>query len=138
VRSARGATSLRLASAAVDSVLAEVNATVPRWRWSALRRLHALAEELTRRYPDDAESWYVLGEARFHWGFPAGQWLIDLTLPSSVIWALERARVAERLGERSKAIRGYQYVADLWRHADPELQPYVTEAREGLARLTSE
>ena len=66
------------------------------------------------------------------------RWLIDLTLPSSVIWALERARVAERLGERDKAIRGYQYVADLWRHADPELQPYVTEAREGLARLTSE
>jgi hypothetical protein len=23
-------------------------------------------------------------------------------------------------------------------HADPELQPYVTEAREGLKRMTSE
>ncbi len=64
--------------------------------------------------------------------------LVDLTVPSAVIWALERARVAERLGERDEAIRGYQYVTDLWRHADPELQPYVTEATQGLARLTSE
>jgi len=66
------------------------------------------------------------------------RWLVDLTVPSAVIWALERARVAERLGERDGAIRGYQYVADVWRHADPELQPYVTEATQGLARLTSE
>ena len=66
------------------------------------------------------------------------RWLVDLTVPSAVTWALERARVAERLGERDGAIRGYQYVADVWRHADPELQPYVTEATQGLARLTSE
>ena len=66
------------------------------------------------------------------------RWLHDLTVPSTVIWSLERARVAERLGERDKAVRGYQYVADVWRYADPELQPYVTEATQGLARLTSE
>ena len=66
------------------------------------------------------------------------RWLVDLTVPSAVIWALERARVAERLGERDTAVRGYQYVADVWRHADPELQTYVTEAKQGLARLTSE
>jgi hypothetical protein len=46
--------------------------------------------------------------------------------------------VAERRGEREKAIHAYQYVADVWQHADPELQAYVTEAREGLKRLTSE
>jgi predicted Zn-dependent protease len=66
------------------------------------------------------------------------RWLVELTLPSEVLWTLERARVAERRGEREKAIHAYQYVADVWRHADPELQPYVTEAREGLKRLTSE
>ena len=59
------------------------------------------------------------------------RWLIDLTVPSEVLWALERARVAERLGDREKAVRSYQYVADVWRHADPELQPYVTEAKRG-------
>jgi tetratricopeptide (TPR) repeat protein len=66
------------------------------------------------------------------------QWLIDLPLPSSVLWTLDRARVAERRGDREKAIRSYQYVADVWRRADPELQPYVAEAKEGLSRLTSE
>jgi hypothetical protein len=46
--------------------------------------------------------------------------------------------VAERLADRQTAIQSYQYVADVWRHADPVLQPYVTEAREALARMTSE
>jgi len=55
-----------------------------------------------------------------------------------VLWMLERARVNERLGRRDAARKAYQYVADVWRHADPELQPYVTEAREGLSRMTSE
>jgi eukaryotic-like serine/threonine-protein kinase len=51
---------------------------------------------------------------------------------------LERARLAERLGERDKAIKSYQFVADAWRHADPELRTYVMEARGGLERLTGE
>jgi hypothetical protein len=51
---------------------------------------------------------------------------------------LERARLAERLGERDKAIKSYRFVADVWRHADPELQPHVVEARKGLERLTDE
>jgi hypothetical protein len=46
--------------------------------------------------------------------------------------------VAERLNQRQKAADAYQRVAEVWRHADPELQPYVTEAKEGLARLTAE
>jgi eukaryotic-like serine/threonine-protein kinase len=66
------------------------------------------------------------------------QSLIDLTVPSNTLWVLERGRVAERMGDRAKASRSYQYVADVWRNADPELQPYVAEAKEGLARLTNE
>jgi eukaryotic-like serine/threonine-protein kinase len=58
--------------------------------------------------------------------------------PTEVLWSLLRARVAERNGERDLAIRSYSWVTGMWRNADPELQPYVTEAREGLARLTSE
>jgi tRNA A-37 threonylcarbamoyl transferase component Bud32/tetratricopeptide (TPR) repeat protein len=64
--------------------------------------------------------------------------LTDLLVPSDVLWTLERARVAERMGNREKAVHGYQYVADIWRHADPELQPYVAEAQEGLRRMTNE
>ena len=66
------------------------------------------------------------------------RWLVDVTLPSSVFWTLERGRVAERMGDREKAMRSYQFVANVWRHADPELQPYVAEAREGLGRMTGE
>jgi serine/threonine-protein kinase len=64
--------------------------------------------------------------------------LNELLLPSEIFWTLERARVAERLGERAVAARDYQYVADVWRKADPQLQPYVEEAREGLVRVTGE
>jgi eukaryotic-like serine/threonine-protein kinase len=53
-------------------------------------------------------------------------------------WALERARLAEKIGQSDKARRWYGYVAQLWRHADPELQPVVDEAREALTRLTGE
>jgi hypothetical protein len=55
-----------------------------------------------------------------------------------VIGVLEGARAAERLSERKAAIRAYQFVADAWRHADTELQPYVAEARGALERLTQE
>jgi serine/threonine-protein kinase len=55
--------------------------------------------------------------------------------PVRILAVLERGRIAEHLGEREKAVESYRYVADVWRRADPELQPYATEAREGLARL---
>ena len=55
-----------------------------------------------------------------------------------VMLALERARVAERLGAREKSLESYQLVADAWRKADPGLQIYVSEAKAGMARLTSE
>ena len=55
--------------------------------------------------------------------------------PSETLWILERARVAERLGDRKTAAEAYQWVAGMWRRADSKLQPYVAEARAGLARL---
>jgi serine/threonine-protein kinase len=108
---------------------------------AALRRLEALPDTLC---PLCYQSRLMLGQllsARQDDRRAAAQldrWLIDLTEPSEVFWTLERGRVAERLGDREKAIRSYQYVADVWRHADPELQPYVAEAKEGLRRLTGE
>lgn len=50
-------------------------------------------------------------------------------------WALEKARIAERLGANDDAIKNYQRVADVWLHADESLQVYVEEAREALVRL---
>jgi eukaryotic-like serine/threonine-protein kinase len=58
--------------------------------------------------------------------------------PTEVLWVLQRGRVAERIGERDRAIRSYSWAAGMWRNADPELQPYVKEAREALSRLTAE
>ncbi len=58
--------------------------------------------------------------------------------PTSVLWALERARVNERLGNAERAIPDYSHVVDVWRNADDILQPYVSEAREALQRLTGE
>ena len=58
--------------------------------------------------------------------------------PLRVLLDLERARIAERLHDVPRAIEGYRYVVGMWRHADPELQPFVAEARQGLERLTAE
>jgi eukaryotic-like serine/threonine-protein kinase len=55
-----------------------------------------------------------------------------------VLGVLERGRIAESLGERQKARDSYQFVVDVWRHADPELELYVREARAGLERLAAE
>jgi serine/threonine-protein kinase len=78
----------------------------------------------------DREAWRILK------GENAGNVLAPA--PSSIIWCLLRGRVAERIGEPERAIESYAWVAGMWRNADPQLRPYVTEAREGLARLTSE
>jgi serine/threonine-protein kinase len=58
--------------------------------------------------------------------------------PLYVLQRLEQAKIAERLGDRDGAVGSYEFVVDMWRHADPELQPYVSEARAALARLSRE
>jgi eukaryotic-like serine/threonine-protein kinase len=58
--------------------------------------------------------------------------------PLFVIGRLNRARIAERLGDRDRAADLYQYVVDAWRHADPELRPQVAAAQDGLGRLAGE
>jgi tetratricopeptide (TPR) repeat protein len=55
-----------------------------------------------------------------------------------VLWALERARVNDVLGNRDAAVEDYAYVLDAWRNGDPEVEPYVEEARAALERLTGE
>ena len=55
--------------------------------------------------------------------------------PSFVLATLELGRIAERLGDTRKAAECYGFVVAAWRRPDPELLPYVAEARQGLARL---
>ncbi len=88
-----------------------------------------LAQLLVERNRDQ-EAWVILrGEHPSSTRIP---------YPTEILWALLRGRVAERIGERDRAIRSYAWVAGMWRNADPELQPYVSESREALARLTAE
>jgi hypothetical protein len=72
------------------------------------------------------------------WVWSCGGHFLAPLGPLFVIGVLERGRIAESLGERQKAIDSYQFVIDVWRQADPELEPYVREARAGLKRLATE
>jgi hypothetical protein len=65
-------------------------------------------------------------------------WVWRAEGPLYVLGMLDRARIAESLGERQKAIDSYQFVVDVWRHPDAELEPYVREARAGVERLAAE
>ncbi|HEY9015231.1 MAG TPA: hypothetical protein VIM84_09235, partial [Gemmatimonadales bacterium] len=78
-----------------------------------------------------------LGQAR-QAGDVLDRWLWIGGGPSYVLGVLERGRLAEKLGDKKKAKQSYQFVIDVWRRADPELQAYVEEARNALARLTKE
>jgi hypothetical protein len=79
----------------------------------------------------------ALGLAR-QAGAVLDRWVWSGDGPFFVLGLLERGRIAEGLGERQKARDSYQFVIDVWRHADPELEPYVREARSGLERLAVE
>ena len=41
-------------------------------------------------------------------------------------------------GDRAKAIDALVKFTDLWKNADPELQPFVAEARRRIARLSAQ
>jgi serine/threonine-protein kinase len=58
--------------------------------------------------------------------------------PLEVVFALERGRVAERLGSRREAARAFRFVAHTWLWADPELRSSTAEAREAYGRATGE
>ena len=44
----------------------------------------------------------------------------------------------EAKGDRKRAVDNYEKLVALWKNADPELQPIVTDAKERIARLSSE
>ena len=48
---------------------------------------------------------------------------------------LARAKLYEEIGERDKAIASYERFLELWKNADPRLDPQLKEARDGLLRL---
>ena len=120
-----------LALARADSVL-------------ALRLLQAIPDTLCLEHYDcaygklvEAQLLNAQGQARQAGAF-LDRWMWRDHGPLFVLGVLERGRIAEDLGERQKAIDSYQFVVDVWRRADPELQSFVVEARNALARLRRE
>src|SRR5947209_7452241 len=61
--------------------------------------------------------------------------VFDRSHDRRVPFMLERARLAERLGDRPTAVHYYQFVLQAWLHGDPEVQAVVAEARAAIARL---
>lgn len=94
--------------------------------WSTLERV--TEGQILARRGMDAEAMKVLDHAF------SPEW----TGPVRVLATLETGRSAERLGQEKRAVADHQFVINAWRHADPELEPYVREARAGLQRLVSE
>jgi serine/threonine-protein kinase len=81
--------------------------------------------EMALALHDEEDAWTLL-QSRGAWG------------PSSVIWRVYRARMAEERGERGMALDDYGFVARLWANADEPVRAFALEAKEGLARLSSE
>ncbi|MEO8445825.1 MAG: tetratricopeptide repeat protein, partial [Gammaproteobacteria bacterium] len=48
---------------------------------------------------------------------------------------LRKAEIYQRQGKKPEAIKAYQRFVELWRDADAELQPWVTQARERIQAL---
>ena len=61
---------------------------------------------------------------------------LDVTDAIGVAGAHKRlGELYEAKGTAARAITHYQQFTDLWKSADPELQPLVAEAKRRLARL---
>jgi hypothetical protein len=86
--------------------------------------------ELLSAHGQDREAAIVL--------LPHPGWTDSPPQALEVFWLLQRGRVAERLNDREQALRSFHTVADVWLHADPELQSYVAEARAAIQRLSGE
>ncbi len=61
-----------------------------------------------------------------------------LYTPFLATYYREAGRLAERAGDRERAIEGYARYLDLRRNAEPALQAEVAQAKQALARLTAE
>jgi eukaryotic-like serine/threonine-protein kinase len=61
-----------------------------------------------------------------------------LNSPLGTLAEFERARVAEKLGDKPRARDGYAFVAGMWQHGDPFFKRYADDASAGLKRLSDD
>jgi len=140
-------TVVKLVDARADANLARAALALARRDTAeALRRFLALPDSLcSAQYGSLAPSLAPLHMVRFELLAATGRdreaaLLFDqqITVPlttGSVLAALERGHIAERLGDRATAVKHYRFVVAVWANADPELRPHVEAARVGIQRL---
>ena len=58
--------------------------------------------------------------------------------PIGTLAEFERARVAEKLGDKARARDGYAFVAGMWQRGDPFFKRYADEASAALKRLSDD
>jgi hypothetical protein len=61
-----------------------------------------------------------------------------LNSPLGTLAEFERARVAEKLGDKARARDGYAFVAGMWANGDPFFKQYAEQSRAGLKRLSED
>ena len=78
-------------------------------------------------------------EEALRWYQSVGLWTHStVSLPFIAPSHLGRAEIYERLGDNAQAVEHYTRFLDLWKDADPELQPTVRDVRQRLAKLVGE
>ena len=108
----------------------------------SINRLTRIVETGCVQFGCDDES-LILGELLMARGEPRKAYTvlrssIESRLYKNVPLHLALGRAAERIGEKAQAMAAYRYVADARAKGDPEVQPYVAEARAGIKRLSAE
>ncbi|MEJ7760958.1 MAG: serine/threonine-protein kinase [Gemmatimonadaceae bacterium] len=101
----------------------------------ALKRFNALPDTLCMRcYLDRLTTAQLLAaRGRLQEAAALTRERINSLLTPSEVWiALERGRLAAKLGKRSEAARAFALVVDAWSRGDPSVQPMVASARAGL------
>ena len=58
----------------------------------------------------------------------------DFTVPAPTMEAV--ARMYEQRGDTARAVQAYRDFVEMWKRADPELQPRVAAARKRIEALT--
>jgi tetratricopeptide (TPR) repeat protein len=122
----------RLAAAKGDS--ARALTLLDQVHWSRMSRV-AAAEPLDRLLHADLLAATGRGTEAIAWYATLGTGAPQ-ELPLVGFATLGMARTSDRMGDRAAAVKYYRLLIELWRDADPALQPLVSNAERRVTALT--
>jgi hypothetical protein len=130
----RGATELALAGGiSADEVLDSLRARLGRSPCKPCVRNDAGRLHDAASRPDSAIAGYLAYADLLEAG-----WLAGVPLPDLAMTYLRLGELFDQKGNRERAREFYGLFVDLYRNADPEVQPKVRQVRERIAALTSD